>query len=412
VAHAEPAARDEFVADCRAALLLTATSVVPKTRKRNAVVWAEWTEYRASHGAPPDLQNLATQELRLCTLLVFGWRRRNTRTGKTGKPIRADTVAAALQAVGKGLTQLGFDDPRLTTQGSKIYHPLLHDFLEALRKQDDPSERAHPANITIISNMAAIPQGPLGFRHQAVHRLAILGFFWLLRPAEYLDGAGETRSQSFRLCDVSFEVDGTTIPATDASLNDVDVNRYTRASLTFTDQKNAVKGEVIAHAATSDPILCPCKVLARICANLRGNNADATTPLHTYYDPHGLARTVQPTHMTLALRRAARLHSSTDHIADGLLSARSLRPGGATALLCANIATDTIQLLGRWKSDAMMRYLRVAALAHTTPLAQAMLDAGAYTFAPNVVENNYLPVPLEAPARFLDALQREQLYNA
>jgi hypothetical protein len=248
--------------------------------------------------------------------------------------------------------------------------------------------------------------GPRSARHQAVTHLAILGC-----PTEYLDGAGKTRSQSFRLCDITFEIDGATIPATDASLNDIDVNRYTRASLTFTDQKNAVKDEVITHATMTDPMLCPCKVLTCICADLRSHNADATTPLHTYYEPTGQPRTVKPPHLSTAIRLAARQHASTTNIADWLLSARSLRPGGATALLCANIATDTIQLLGRWKSDTMMRYLRVAALAHTANLTQAMLDAGAYTFAPNTVEDHYLPVPLEAPAPFLDALQREQLYH-
>jgi hypothetical protein len=92
-------------------------------------------------------------------------------------------------------------------------------------------------NITVISNLSNVlhqdPTRPLSARHQAVTCLAILGFFWLLRPAEYLDGAGKTRSQSFRLCDVTFEINGATIPATDASLNDVDVNHYTRASLMF-----------------------------------------------------------------------------------------------------------------------------------------------------------------------------------
>jgi hypothetical protein len=156
VAHAEPMARNEFNADCHAALNGTNTAVLPKTRKRNNIVWNEWVAFCTRHSAPPNLQGIATQENRLCHLLVFGWRHRNTRKGKAGKPIRAETVAAALQAVGRGLTHLGFKDPCLATQGSKNYHPLLHDFLEALKKQDNPSEWAHPANITIISNLSNV----------------------------------------------------------------------------------------------------------------------------------------------------------------------------------------------------------------------------------------------------------------
>ena len=36
------------------------------------------------------------------------------------------------------------------------------------------------------------------------------------------------------------------------------------------------------------------------------------------------------------------------------VSAHSLRAGGAAALLCTNVDPNVIQLLGRWKSDAMI----------------------------------------------------------
>jgi hypothetical protein len=97
-------------------------------------------------------------------------------------------------------------------------------------------------------------------------------------------------------------------------------------------------------------------------------------------------------------------------IEPSLLSARSLRPGGATALLYTGIDTDVIQLLGRWKSDAMLRYLRVAALAHTSNLSQQMLTAGTYTFAPTTYTASARPVPVQAPPAFLQAITRKNLY--
>jgi hypothetical protein len=39
------------------------------------------------------------------------------------------------------------------------------------------------------------------------------------------------------------------------------------------------------------------------------------------------------------------------------ICARALRAGGATALLNARINSDEIRLLGRWKTDTMLRYL-------------------------------------------------------
>ena len=109
--------------------------------------------------------------------------------------------------------------------------------------------------------------------------------------------------------------------------------------------------------------------------------------------------------MTTALRTsAARLRHLTG-IDPALLSARSLRPGGATALLCANIDKDTIKLLGRWKSDAMFVYLRVQALAYHTNIAQHMQDHGSYTFAPGVYNASVTdPLPTQLPPAVAAAL--------
>ena len=78
-----------------------------------------------------------------------------------------------------------------------------------------------------------------------------------------------------------------------------------------------------------------------------------------------------------------------------LLSARSLRPGGATALMCAGVDSDFIQLMGRWQSDAMFRYLRCQVA--TSQLSQKMLDHGHYTFAPGECAKPD-GIPNEAPA--------------
>ena len=67
------------------------------------------------------------------------------------------------------------------------------------------------------------------------------------------------------------------------------------------------------------------------------------------------------------------------------IDSRSLRAGGATALLCAAVDPDTIQLLGRWKSDAMIRYLHVSALPVVNQFASRMYAGGNYTFRPGTM---------------------------
>jgi hypothetical protein len=53
------------------------------------------------------------------------------------------------------------------------------------------------------------------------------------------------------------------------------------------------------------------------------------------------------------------------------------------ALLCAKVDTDTIRLLGRWRSDEMLRYLHVQTFPLVAPLASQMLRHGHFSLMSN-----------------------------
>jgi hypothetical protein len=52
-------------------------------------------------------------------------------------------------------------------------------------------------------------------------------------------------------------------------------------------------------------------------------------------------------------------------------------------LLFAKVDSDTIRLLGRWRSDEMLCYLHVQAFPLVAPLAFQMLHHGHFTLMPN-----------------------------
>ena len=74
--------------------------------------------------------------------------------------------------------------------------------------------------------------------------------------------------------------------------------------------------------------------------------------------------------------------------------------------MMAGVDTDHICLMGRWKSDAMFRYLRIQAATHARGFAQKMLDSGAYTFAPALYKQGSA-LPLETPAAYRAALEAD-----
>ena len=86
--------------------------------------------------------------------------------------------------------------------------------------------------------------------------------------------------------------------------------------------------------------------------------------------------------ITKTLRDAVRFLGADLGFLPSEVSARSLRAAGATALLVANVDPDVIRLLGRWRSDEMLRYLHLSAEPVMRRFASQMLQAE-YTLAPH-----------------------------
>jgi hypothetical protein len=179
------------------------------------------------------------------------------------------------------------------------------------------------------------------------------------------------------------------------------IDSITAAFLQLDDQKNGKKGEVIGHAATTDPLLCPAKALGRIAlghqqwfsAHSDPDNPPGSQKLYKHVDLSGKWHKVSNHHVTDCLRKAAAHVYDITRIPPKLIGARSMRPGGGTALLCTGVDADTIKLVGHWKSDSMLLCLRAQALVVGERFAQKMLNAGRYTFAPMALQSDPLSFP-------------------
>ena len=65
------------------------------------------------------------------------------------------------------------------------------------------------------------------------------------------------------------------------------------------------------------------------------------------------------------------------------VSARSLWAAGAMALLYSGVENDIISLIGRWRSNEMMRYLHVKADPIMRNLSKLMISHGNYNLLPH-----------------------------
>jgi len=256
--------------------------------------------------------------------------------------------------------------------------------LKAFSKKDPPPHRVKPVPVAVLRNVAATAATSHCPHRNATADMTILAFFFLLRPGEYTGGSSDT--VPFRFQDVQLFIGPTRLDLATASI--ASLRQATFGTLTFTNQKNGVRNEVIGHASSGDPVLCPVQALIRCVIHLRMHNAPPTTTLATWYqDDH--PQPILPRHITDALRTAVTILGPTLGFLPEDVSARCLRAAGATALLCADVDDCHISLLGRWRSDEMLRYLHLSTQQKMKDFSRKMLHGGAFNLIPNQLVPSY-----------------------
>jgi hypothetical protein len=288
--------------------------------------------------------------------------------------------------VGQAFSRVGSPDPRLTRFGT--VDPRLLSLFHAWSRLDPPPTRVRPLPLPLLQHTVTLARLCATPFSAAVADCLILAFFFLLRPGEYAGTPSRTLDNLFRLADVSLWLGSRQLDLLHAPV--ADLQAATFATLTFTTQKNGVRGERIGHSRSGHPSLCPVLCVVSRILHLRSHHAVPSTPLNAVWQ--GRWTYVLPTHITQSLRAAVRLHPSFGFSVSDV-SARSTRAGGAMALLCGGIDSDRIRLIGRWRSDEMYRYLHVQAQPVMNGVAAAMFRGGHFHLHPGDPTLLPLPVP-------------------
>jgi hypothetical protein len=372
-----PVADGDFLRDLRLAQTDVALGVVPSRASAAATQWALWDAFCSSLGVSPSLQDIPDP---IPYLQVFAYRYRHGVLNPSHRIVRSRTVEGALRSVGQTLASVGAADPRLTSQGTIDFR--IRRMLAAYAKTDSPPNRVKPIPVPILRHVMAQALLASSAPALACADMICLAFFFLLRPGEYTGTASST--QPFQLRDVRFFLGG--LPLSTATAPAAHLLAATFVSLEFTTQKNGVRGEVIGLGRSGDTQFCPVLAAARRVLHLRDAAAPPDQPLASFLDPGATPpslRRITPSQLTDLLRTSVHLLGPTYGFRPLDVSARSLRAAGAMALLCADVDSDRIRLLGRWQSDQMFRYLHVQAEPVMRHFSSRMLTGGNYTLLPN-----------------------------
>jgi hypothetical protein len=227
----------------------------------------------------------------------------------------------------------------------------------------------------------------------AIADMSTLGFFFLLRPGEYTSSSSTSDSRPFTLQDVTFRAGGVLSSATTGNLTIIPTSTF--ATLRFTRQKNGTENEIIGHARSGHATVCPVLALIRRVLHLRHYNAPPDTPLCTVFVTPTNPVPITSAMLTASLRDIATILFPITGFPPTDISARALRAGGAMALLCAQVDENIIKLVGRWRSDQMLRYLHLQAYPQMHTFANRMVTGGHF----HLLNSQHIPqaaVPLLA----------------
>ena len=367
----DPVKAHRFRCDIGIAQTTVLQGVSPGRASSAATAWTKWLEFTDDVGLDPFLQ--AFQD-KVPILQVFVHRVHIGELAANSNPVRSRTAEDYVRHVAQAFLQVGAVDPRLNSAHKIDFR--LQRTLKAWKSSDPAPDRVKPIPITVIRRIATLAQTTMAgdTTFCAISDMIVIAFFFLLRPGEYTDN----NNNPFRLADVQLFIGDTRINLSTAPLEQVQQARF--ASLTFTNQKNGVRGEVIGLARSGDPYVCPVQAIIRRVLYLRQHSAPSNTPIARVFNT---TATVTAEAITTCLRDAVAYIGPDLGFLPCDVSARCLRAAGATALLLAKVDPDVIRLIGRWRSDEMLRYLHVQAYPLMRNYAEQMLSAGMYTLIPN-----------------------------
>ena len=155
-------------------------------------------------------------------------------------------------------------------------------------------------------------------------------------------------------------------------------------SLTFLTQKNGEKGTTVTqHRAAGTTMgsakICPVASFASLVARVQRYEPDEPEWKDRRHRPINLVATaggfsLVTSNQILHHLRAAALQYDEGRLGFPVskIGTHSLRAGAATAMFLAGVPAETIQLIGRWRSQTFLRYIRIQVQLLTRGVATEM----------------------------------------
>jgi hypothetical protein len=357
------------LADLSAAQSAAKGAVEEGTNAKQVRSWTRFQLYLLSIGltSDPYLDNFSrAQKIKILGAFAHAIREGRYCTQKRNKPIKSESVRAALDGVAQAFKLADRADPRLDS-GNKLAF-FLQRQLRGYSSTDDPPTPQVAMTASILRMFYKLSVSPFD---RALCELFIGAFFFAMRSCEYVQVSGPRKTKLLTIKNINFYRGKRQLHHTDPTLHLADC-----VSITFEQQKRDTKNDIITQHHSTDALLCPVKIWSKIIRRLiTYPNSSPDTPINTYLHSNSTSHRFTGLELLKRIRLAAstlgpeKLGFTPDQL--GLHSARS---GAAMAMCLAGVPVFTIMLLGRWSSDAFLRYIRKQVKEFSAGISNKMIQ--------------------------------------
>jgi len=278
--------------------------------------------------------------------------------------------------------------------GSQGFHPSLLRQFKGMRNEDpgEVQQKALPVCVyRELHRVAKLQPQENSHLDQTIAWLQTLAFFWCMRSCEYSDVQGERRTKTlcvrnFRFFDrnnrdISCKIDA--------------LNETQTVSITFEFQKRDIRNDTISHQRSGDILrereMCPVRAAVEIVKRIYsyGLPEDKIKDIQINFVKLGSLTYTIPSSVILVRLRAAVQTLGVEKLGFGPdeIGTHSNRSGGAMGMFLAGTPVYTIMLMGRWSSDAFMRYLRKQVISLSHGIATKMLTFEEFYTVPDFIHS-------------------------
>ena len=350
------------------------TATVDSTKNKRAAAWRHWNTFLHTVGLSQTLHLESMDQFQKNIIIsAFAQAVREGTFSKRSQDLLVEgTVNATVSYVAQAFRSNNRHDPRLDADGKTCH--ILQEQYRGYKNTDKGRKKQKAIPASVLRYMYTVALSP--WDTATVH-LLILDFFFCMRSCEFLStryAEESKRTKILHLKNFQFKKGRTFLSLTTSSLDALASSDI--IIITFEFQKNDWRNHTVHMYSTDDNLLCPVRAGGRVVKRVLSiPGSTMNTKICTFMNSDGTISDINSAQVLPYIRTLIRAmgESNLGFTAEDT-GLHGIRSGGAMAMFFANVSEVIIQRVGRWSSNAFLKYIREQVDTFTNGVSTKMLQ--------------------------------------